>query len=48
MSLTAHLHGLQRNNIEDWTVSGEERVQGDPDVCFLDHGGGYIAYVKAR
>lgn len=44
--LAAHGHGLERDNIEDGAVRGEQHVEGCAEICFLDFRGGKICDVE--
>lgn len=48
MGLTAHLHCLKSDNVEDRSVCGEEKVEGGSQVGFLDFRGWEIRYVETE
>lgn len=42
MGLAPHLLGFHGNDIEDGAVGGEEGVEGEADVVFLNLAGGEV------
>lgn len=47
VSLPTHLHRLHGDDIEDRAVGGEERVEGEAEVVFLDLRGREVRDVES-